>query len=69
MRRKPVDSSAITSLGYDPSRKTLEVEFQSGNVYRYFDVPEDVYQELLGAQSKGRYFGSFIRGRYDSSRE
>jgi len=69
MRRKPVDSSAIASLGYDPARETLEVEFRSGNVYRYFDVPKEVYEDLLGARSKGRYFGSFIRGRYDSARE
>jgi len=69
MRRKPVDSSAIASLGYDPARETLEVEFRSGNVYRFFDVPEEVYKDLLAARSKGRYFGSFIRGRYDSARE
>ncbi len=69
MRRKPIDSSAIASLGYDPARETLEVEFRSGNVYRYFDVPREVYQDFLGARSKGRYFGAFIRGQYDSARE
>lgn len=64
-----MDSSAIASVGYDPKRETLEVEFKSGNVYRYFDVPEEVYQDLLQARSKGRYFGSYIRGQYTSSRE
>jgi len=69
MRRRPIDSSAIASLGYDPGRETLEVEFRSGNVYRYFDVPEEVYEDFLRARSKGRYFGSFIRGRFDAARE
>jgi len=69
MRRKPLDSSAIASVGYDAAREELEVEFQSGNVYRYFKVPREVYHDLLQAPSKGRYFGSFIRGQYESARE
>ncbi|HKH46838.1 MAG TPA: KTSC domain-containing protein [Thermoanaerobaculia bacterium] len=69
MRRKPLTSSAIASVGYDPKRGTLEVEFRSGNVYRYLNVPEEVYQDLLQAKSKGRYFGSSIRGQYTSTRD
>lgn len=69
MRRKPIDSSAIASVGYDRGREELEVEFRSGNVYRYFRVPEEVYEELLQASSKGRFFGAHIRGQYDSARE
>ena len=68
MRRKPIDSSAIASVGYSPDRAELEVEFTSGNVYRYFDVPREIYEDLLQASSKGRFFGSFIRGQYDSAR-
>jgi hypothetical protein len=69
MRRRPIDSSAIASVGYNAAREELEVEFRSGNVYRYFDVPREVYKDLLQAPSKGRFFGSFIRGQYDSARE
>jgi hypothetical protein len=62
-------SSAIASLGYDPKREMLEVEFRSGNVYRYLDVPEEIFQDLLQAKSKGRYFGENIRGRFTSTKE
>ena len=68
MRRKHINSSAIASIGYDADKQELEVEFTSGNIYRYFGVPEEVYEDLLQAPSKGRYFGSFIRGQYDSAR-
>lgn len=68
MRRRPVDSSAITSVGYDPARETLELEFSSGNVYRYFGVPQEIYEDFLQAPSKGQFFGTFIRGQYDSAR-
>jgi len=33
----------------------MEVVFNSGGVYRYFDVPKDIYEGLLAAESKGRY--------------
>jgi hypothetical protein len=64
MQRQRVTSSTITSVGYDAGSRTLEVEFTSGAVYRYRDVPERVHAELLGSDSLGRYFNEHIRDRY-----
>lgn len=64
MNRIPVRSSNIRSIGYDPASRTLEVEFNSGGVYQYFDVPESVYQDFMQATSKGSYFHRYIKGRY-----
>ena len=64
MQRKHVTSSAISSVGYDERSSTLEVEFQSGAVYDYFDVPPKVYKALLKASSKGRFVSRRIRDRY-----
>ena len=56
MRRTPVDSSSIESIGYDPLAKVLEIEFKpSGDVYRYFDVPLSEYEAFMEAPSKGAY--------------
>jgi hypothetical protein len=68
MDRVPVSSSNLASVGYEPTSQTLEVEFQNGSIYQYFGVPADVYQELLGASSKGSYFGRAIRNVYPYSR-
>jgi hypothetical protein len=62
MKRVPVDSSAITSIGYDTEEQTLEVEFSSGTVYRYLRVPAGVAAALYDADSRGKYFGEFVRG-------
>ena len=35
----------------------------SGDVYRYFDFPEDEYGEFLNTESHGRYFLGHIRDR------
>ena len=64
MNRTPVTSSNVVSVGYDQNTLTLEVEFHSGSVYQYFDVPETVYQEFLAADSHGRYLNRNIRNSY-----
>lgn len=64
MIRKPVVSSMIRSVGYDEASRTLEIEFNSGDVYQYFEVPGDVYRQMMSASSLGRFFLSEIRGAY-----
>jgi hypothetical protein len=56
VKREPVESSSIASVGYDPRWKMLEIEFrESGEVYLYFDVPQLEYGALMSAPSKGTY--------------
>ena len=64
MRRQHVASSAISSVGYDERSSVLEVQFESGAVYDYFDVPPKVYQDLLKASSKGSFVSQRIRDQY-----
>jgi hypothetical protein len=64
MDRTPVRSTNIKSVGYDKPSLALEVEFHTGSVYRYSNVPELVYRGLLSAPSKGRYFAARIKDRY-----
>jgi hypothetical protein len=64
MNRIPVSSSNIRSIGYDPQSAVLKVEFTSGDVYQYFDVPEHLYQGLMNASSKGQFLNDYIRHSY-----
>ena len=64
MKRTPVNSSHLASVGYDPASRTMEVEFSHGAVYQYFDIPESEYQELMQAGSHGSYFNANIRGAF-----
>jgi KTSC domain len=64
MKRTAVDSSMMASVGYDRARRTLEIEFQTGDIYEYLDVPRDVFRALLNASSKGRFFHAEIDGIY-----
>ena len=64
MKRHPVPSSNVASVGYDPDSQTLEVEFLHSGVYQYFDVPSSVYEEFMRAGSVGQYLDQNIKGRY-----
>ena len=59
-----MQSSAIVSVGYQPETAVLEIEFTTGEVYRYFAVPPSVHRELLAADSAGRFFAQRIRHVY-----
>ncbi|HRP91044.1 MAG TPA: KTSC domain-containing protein [Edaphocola sp.] len=65
MNRKSVESSNLASIGYDAENEILEVEFKHGGVYQYFDVPQNVYEELMNASSHGVYFSANIRNDYE----
>ena len=56
MKREPVESSSIASIGYDTDAKILEIKFkESGEVYRYFEVPAEAYEAFVNAPSKGAH--------------
>ena len=68
MKRQPVISSSLRSVGYDAATETLEIEFRSGGVYRYYGVPREVYEALMKAPSLGSYFQAYIRDEYRYAR-
>lgn len=59
-----LDSSSLLSIGYSAAAGVMEIAFHNGSIYRYFALPPDVHQALLGASSKGRYFNAAIRSSF-----
>jgi hypothetical protein len=68
MNRTPVSSSNLRSIGYDSTSKVLEIEFHSGGIYQYSNVPESVYRGLMAASSHGQYFHQHIKDVYSYRR-
>lgn len=65
MERQAVSSSNLTSVGYDPEHKVLEVEFQGGSVYHYLDVEAGDYAAFGYVDSPGRYLNVFIKPSHE----
>ena len=58
-------SSVIAGIRYDAERERLVVNFVTGRVYEYVDVPPDVARAFRSAFSKDTFFNAYIRDRYD----
>lgn len=64
MRRKRVDSGTIASIGYEPRRCELDIEFrESGDVYRYFGVSSEEHSDFMAAESKGNYLNLVFKAK------
>lgn len=66
MHRHPVASSSLSAIGYDAKRRLMEVEFLTGRIYRYLDVPAEAWQALMAAPSLGRHYNECVRDRYEA---
>ncbi|SNT35760.1 KTSC domain-containing protein [[Luteovulum] sphaeroides subsp. megalophilum] len=68
MDRQSVASSNLAEVGYDSDLETLEVQFKSGGIYQYFNVPAFMYERLMSADSLGRFFNAEIKGHYPEAK-
>jgi len=62
----PVESSNLEGVGYDEEEEILYISFRPKRntprtLYRYFNVPGQIFSDLLNAESKGKYFHRNIR--------
>lgn len=64
MQLQKVQSSVIDSFGYESSTSTLGVVFKNKKIWFYTGVTEKVYQGLVDAESKGKYFNAEIKSVY-----
>jgi hypothetical protein len=63
-RARSFDSSAIARAAYDPEAATLDLWYRGGDRYRYFGVPETIYEALIEASSTGEYVNREIKPRF-----
>lgn len=56
-----VNSSVISAVAQDD--KALYIRFHNGSIYAYRQA-QDKYDDILGANSKGKYFNKYIKRKY-----
>lgn len=59
-----LNSSAIQAVEYDPGTGRMKIWFPANGPYSFYRVPERIYHGLVNALSKGTYYNSYIRGRF-----
>jgi KTSC domain-containing protein len=64
-----LDSEMLSAAAYDAEKQMLYLRFRkTGDVYRYFELPKENYQEFLDTESRGRYFLNHIRHDFSYER-
>ena len=61
-----VNSSNLKRVGHDG--QDLFLEYSSGALYKYSDVPQSLYEELLTSESKGKFVNACVKGKYEFKR-
>jgi hypothetical protein len=64
-RSDRVISSALAHVAHSGRTRELDIPCVSGRRYRYFDVPPEVYGRFREADSKGSFFSTAIKDKYD----
>lgn len=68
MTRKPISSSHLRSVGYEPNTRKMHIEFKNGAVYEYQGVPEQFHKTLTEADSTGSFFHENVKPHFDGRR-
>lgn len=64
MKKIVTNSSMIKSLEYNKGNRIMTIEFINSEIYRYYDIDESVYNDFVGAKSKGSFFTQNIRDKF-----
>jgi hypothetical protein len=64
----PVNSRMLAAVGYNHDWQQLYLKFRGSDIYCYRGVPVERYEELLAADSKGKYVRRHILNRYPHQR-
>jgi len=66
LARTGIGSSSLQEVGYNDFDSMLDIRFTSdGTEYRYYGVPQGIYNSLLSAESSGAYFNANIRDSFE----
>ncbi len=63
MKWTRVKSSNIKGARYVDG--DMDIQFTNDAIYRYKDVPKEVFDELLKAESVGKFFYSKVKGKFE----
>jgi len=68
MEMKPVDSSNVHSVGYDPESQTMRVAFHNGATHDYSEVPPETHAALMASDSVGAHLHKHVKSAHSSVR-
>jgi KTSC domain-containing protein len=68
MNRTGVTANGIAQVGYEDGSEILEIEFSSGKVFQFFNVPQKMFNQLMSTSHKEIYYEREILERFPYKR-
>lgn len=62
----PVESDAIAAVAYRAG--SLIIRYRNGHVYRHSNVPKPLFDDLLSAESKGKFVNQYVKKTYPAKK-
>jgi hypothetical protein len=66
---KPVTSSALDAVGYDPASRELHVQYKGGGLYVFHDVAPELHAQLGETKSPGGFLNAEIKPKHRSTKQ
>jgi hypothetical protein len=66
---QPVNSSMFDGVAFNEEHWVLSVRFKTGLVLHYQKIPPELYEELMAAESVGKFYNANIKGKFEHLRE
>lgn len=60
-------SSNIEAVGHKDG--VLTVKFKGGGTYEYADVPADLHDKMIAAESAGKFFHAHVKGKFNHKKQ
>lgn len=65
----PVKSSNIVGIAYNAEEKEMHIKFSKGQIYKYFPIEQNMYDNIINAPSVGKAFRAEVYGAEDIQTE
>ena len=63
-----IRSSNLRSAKYNTETKILEITFNNGNIYEYYEFPQEQFVKFRMTESQGKFLNAHINGKYKYKR-
>ncbi|MBN2175656.1 MAG: KTSC domain-containing protein [Bacteroidales bacterium] len=64
VKRMRFSLGLIQNTGYFEDIECLEISLHDGTIYHFFDVPSEIYTDLLSSDDPDEYYRKNIRNKF-----
>ena len=64
MKMHKIESAFIQEAGYEEEAEVMKIVFGNGKSFDILNVPVEVFEEFLNAESQGKFYHKEIKNKF-----